>query len=177
MLEGQYLQMSTGELLQEKTVLQAQELGLEIEVVQTSEDRLVCVHTDLDFYKDSRARTLASSANRIAELDLSWDLEQLLEDVDQMSIKGLWTDAELERLWDSLDLTTFEAMASDNEADETDNESGSAKNKSSSNSNKPESDLLPFHVLLTQQQRERLFHAIMWAKIINRVDGAATVGR
>ncbi len=143
-----------------KTLESAQKLGLEIELVHTQGDKLVAViRDDLDLKSDPRARELALADNRISELDLDWDVEQILQDIDQLNLDGLWNEKELERLQVSLDLTAFEAIASGNETDE---EPSGPKNKN--RDNKPKSDILPFHVLLTQQQRERLFRAINQAR-------------
>ncbi len=142
-----------------KTLEQAQKLRLEIEVIHTQGDKLVAViRDDLDLETDPRARELALADNRIAELDLDWDVEQVLQDLDQISSEGLWTEAELERLQDSLDLAAFEEIAAGNELDELDNDTEKTA------SSKPSSDMLPFNCLLSQQQRERLFQAINQAK-------------
>jgi len=136
-------------------------LGLEIQVIHTQGDKLVAViRDDLDLESDPRARELALADNRISELGLNWDVEQLLQDIDQINFEGLWSDAELKRLQDSLDLMIFEAIASDNADDEIDKELGDTEKSS----NKTDSDLVPFHCLLTPQQRERLFKAINQAK-------------
>ncbi len=146
-----------------KTLESAQKLGLEIEVVHTQGDKLVAViRDDLDLKSDPRARELALADNRISELNLDWDVEQILQDIDQLNLDGLWNEKELERLQNSLDLTAFEASASSTDDDETDNEFGNSEDKHLSN--KPESDMFSFHCLLSQQQRERLFQAINYAK-------------
>ncbi len=142
-----------------KTLEQAQALGLEIETIHTSGDKLVAVvRDDLDLDTDPKARALAFSDNRIAELDLSWDVEQILEDIDQINIDGLWTEDELARLQDGLDLATFEGLA-----DEDTNEDDDPGDKEASTT-KDDSDMVPFHCLLTPQQRERLYAAINQAK-------------
>ncbi len=144
-----------------KTLASAQNLGLEIEVIHTQGDKLVAViRDDLDLESDPRARELALADNRIAELDLNWDVEQLLQDVDELTIEGLWSDAELERLQDSLDLATFEQMATTANLEHESDSEDEDENLGS----KPESNMLPFHCLLTQQQRQRLFDAINQAK-------------
>ncbi len=78
----------------------------------------------------------------------------------------MWTETELERLQDGVDLAAFEAIASStdesNEADEP-----------NTTSSKPESDLLSFNCLLSQQQRERLFQAINQAKTKHGLDTTA----
>ena len=150
-----------------KTLEQAQRLGLEIEVIHTQGDKLVAVvRDDLDLETDPRARELAYADNRVAELDLDWDVEQILSDINSFSLEGLWSEVELERLQDGVDLAAFEALAtsSDEFTDESNNESNEADEPTTSSSNKPKSALLPFHCLLSQTQRERLFQAINLAK-------------
>jgi len=63
-----------------KTTMKAVEIGMEgVVVVETSGDKLVIVkRTDLDLTKDKRARELATLDNRVGQLDLDWDVEQLL---------------------------------------------------------------------------------------------------
>lgn len=149
-----------------KTLEQALALGLEVETVHTKGDKLVAViRDDLDLDTDCRARELAYTDNRVAELDLSWDVEQILEDIDQISIEGLWTTDELDQLQDSLDLAEFEKISDDSNEDE--------KLEEKKSSNKSESDLLPFHCLLTPQQRERLFDALKQAKNEHRLETTA----
>ena len=141
-----------------KTLEQALALGLEIETIHTQGDKLVAViRDDLDLDSDPKARELAWSDNRIAELDLNWSVEQILKDFDNLSIEGLWTPDELERLQDGLDLAIFEALADDDV-----NEDNEAEDKL--DNTKDDSDMMPFHCLLTQQQRQRLFEAINQAK-------------
>lgn len=139
-----------------KTLEQALALGLEVEIIHTQGDKLVAVvRDDLDLDTDSKARELAYSDNRIAELDLSWDVDQILEDLDSITIDGLWTPEEIERLQNGLDLAVFEKLSDSVEDEEL-------EEKASTTSN--ESDMVPFHCLLTQEQRERLFQAINQAK-------------
>lgn len=140
-----------------KTYEQAQALGIPIELIHTQGDRLVAVvREDLDLDEDDRARLLAYSDNRISELDLSWSVDQLLSDVDLLGATNLWNESELALLQDDFDLAAFEGMGNNTTKPED-------KPRSDSKS-KEESDLLPFHVLLSVQQRERLFQAINEAK-------------
>ncbi len=140
-----------------KTLEQAISLGLEVEAIHTKGDKLIAVvRDDLDLDTDPKARALAYSDNRIAELDLSWDVEQILADVDNINIEGLWTEEELNRLQDGLDLASFGGLADEDTNDEP-------EGKEVSN-NKDDSDMVPFHCLLTPQQRERLYEAINQAK-------------
>lgn len=140
-----------------KTYEQATALGIPIELIHTQGDRLVAVvREDLDLDEDDRARLLAYSDNRISELDLSWSVDQLLSDVDILGATNLWNESELALLQDDFDLAAFEGMG----ADKPEPEDKPVKDSK----NKEESDLLPFHVLLSVQQRERLFQAINEAK-------------
>ena len=68
-----------------KTTERAADLGLEdVIIVQTDGTKLVAVQrTDLDLDTDPEARQLAYADNRIAELDLEWDYEQVDFDLEQ----------------------------------------------------------------------------------------------
>jgi len=67
-----------------KTLETAGAAGIEnIEVVKTDGNTLVAVQrTDLDLYKDKEARELAYADNRVGQLSLDWNPEQLLEDIE-----------------------------------------------------------------------------------------------
>jgi hypothetical protein len=62
-----------------KTVERAADLGFEdVIMVKTDGTKLVAVQrTDLDLETDPEARQLAYADNRIAEIDLDWDYEQV----------------------------------------------------------------------------------------------------
>jgi sulfur carrier protein ThiS len=63
-----------------KTAEKAVELGLDIEVVRTRGDKLVVVQReDLDL-EEPDARLLAYEDNRIAQMDLAWDVDQITAD-------------------------------------------------------------------------------------------------
>lgn len=65
-----------------KTLESAADIGLPVRFVQTDGTELVVVQrTDLDLDSDS-GRSLAYLDNRVAELDLSWDVAELLADRD-----------------------------------------------------------------------------------------------
>jgi DNA modification methylase len=83
-----------------QVVAQAQDLDLPITVVRTTGDQLVAVQrTDLDLARDARARQLALADNRVAEINLDWDLEQLRTLAEEkFDFDGLWSDDELEQL-------------------------------------------------------------------------------
>jgi sulfur carrier protein ThiS len=66
-----------------KTAEKAVELGLDIEVIKTRGDKLVVVQReDLDL-EEADARLLAYEDNRIGQLDLSWDVDQITYDTLQ----------------------------------------------------------------------------------------------
>lgn len=81
-----------------KTLQSAADAGLEVIVVPTDGTKLVVVQrTDLGLYDDDkRARLLAYADNRISELDLEWDAEQLLADLNAgVPLTVLFEDDEL----------------------------------------------------------------------------------
>lgn len=65
-----------------KTYSKAQELGMKVRVVETGKDELIVVQRrDLDLNDPAgEARRLAYLDNRVSELDLNWDAEQLASD-------------------------------------------------------------------------------------------------
>jgi hypothetical protein len=67
-----------------KTLEKAGQAGIEnIEIVRTDGNTLVAVQrTDLDLHKDKEARELAYADNRVGQLSLDWNPEQLLQDVE-----------------------------------------------------------------------------------------------
>lgn len=66
-----------------KTLETAVDLGLPVRFVETDGRELVVVQRrDLDLESDPRARELAYADNRVAELDLDWDVARLLADRD-----------------------------------------------------------------------------------------------
>jgi hypothetical protein len=75
-----------------KTVEVAADVGLDdVLIVQTDGKQIVAVQrTDLDI--DSEAgRGLAYADNRVGELSLSWDAEQVLADLSAgMDLSGMW---------------------------------------------------------------------------------------
>jgi DNA modification methylase len=85
-----------------KTAQKAFEIGLEdVIIVRTDGHQLVAVQrTDLDLETDPRAKRLALADNRVAQVDLEWDVEVLaqLTSADPTLTEGLWTRAELEAL-------------------------------------------------------------------------------
>ncbi|MGL5922175.1 hypothetical protein [Chroococcidiopsis sp.] len=138
----------------------AYSIGLEdVLVVETRGEQLVAVkRLDLDL-DDPKARQLALSDNRVGELNLSWDVEQLVADFNLLSSTNLWNEKELQLIQDGADLLQFEAIAAGEAVAKEEISTSTA-----TETTKDESGLLPFHVLLSQQQRERLFTAISEAK-------------
>lgn len=73
-----------------KTLDAAAEIGLPVRVVETDGHELVVVkRTDLDLYSDKAARQLAYADNKVAELDLEWDEEQIAADFEPLDL-GEW---------------------------------------------------------------------------------------
>ena len=85
-----------------KTFEKAGELGInEVLVIKTDGTKLVAVQRmDLDLAKDPRARELAFADNRVGEVDLQWDVEQLVEDAarDDIDLSAFFFDWEIEQL-------------------------------------------------------------------------------
>lgn len=66
-----------------KTFEAAQESGIKVRIVEAGKDELVAVQrTDLDLDDPAgEARRLAYLDNRVSELDLEWDVEQIAQDI------------------------------------------------------------------------------------------------
>jgi DNA modification methylase len=83
-----------------KTLERAAELGFAVRVVQTDGKELVVVQRkDLDLKRDKAARELAIADNRVAEIDLDWDADEikrlLAEGAD---LSAFFSDGEIEAL-------------------------------------------------------------------------------
>lgn len=87
-----------------KTFDAAQEVGLKVRIVQAGRDELVAVQrADLDLNDSSgEARRLAYMDNRVGELDLNWDAEQLADDMAAgLELDGVgFLEGELRQLLD-----------------------------------------------------------------------------
>jgi hypothetical protein len=88
-----------------KTHETAGALGLENAlIVETDGSQLVVVRrTDLDLREDEggEARRMSYADNRVGQLNLSFDSEQLLEHYRRgLDLKPFWTDAEMKRIED-----------------------------------------------------------------------------
>ena len=84
-----------------KTRERALDVGIEdLLIVPTDGTKLVAVQrTDLDLETDIEARALAYADNRVAELDLSWNVAQIVKDAERgVDLSGFFYDDELERL-------------------------------------------------------------------------------
>lgn len=74
-----------------KTLEQAAALGIPVRTIHTKgEELVVVVREDLDLIDDPdlRARSLAYYDNRVGQLDLEWDFDQLLADLED-GVPGL----------------------------------------------------------------------------------------
>lgn len=84
-----------------KTLERAADLGLELEVIRTDGRKLVVVQRedlDLQSTTDARARELALADNRIAQVDLDWDADVLLNRMYGVDLSEYFFDNELEKL-------------------------------------------------------------------------------
>ena len=83
-----------------KTVEVAADVGLDdVLIVQTDGTKIVAVQrTDLDI-DSPEGRGLAYADNRVGELSLSWDAEQVLADLNAgMDLSGLFFDFEIDKI-------------------------------------------------------------------------------
>ena len=87
-----------------KTLETANGLGLPVRIVESDGTELVVVkRTDLDLERDPAARELAYADNRVAEVDLAWDVEQLEEDrAAGVNMEPFFSPDELDALLDGL---------------------------------------------------------------------------
>lgn len=84
-----------------KTVQAALEskTGKDVIVIKTDGSQLVAVQrTDLDLSKDSKAKELAIADNRVAELDLDWDMTELNAIGKDVDLTDLFSEEELASL-------------------------------------------------------------------------------
>lgn len=76
-----------------KTYEQALELGLEIEEIETTGDKLiVIIRKDLDLETDSKAKELAIADNRTSEIGLKWSLPTLEKIAEEADFSWLFPD-------------------------------------------------------------------------------------
>ena len=89
-----------------KTVQEAVNKGFPARVVHTDGKELIVVQrTDLDLDNDKggRARQLAYADNRVAEVDLEWDIERMTADLDAgVDLGAFWREDELKEMLDGL---------------------------------------------------------------------------
>jgi hypothetical protein len=83
-----------------KTLEQAVSLGLDVEVVHTDGTKIVAVcRDDLDLETDPRARELAIADNRVGQLDLDWDPDELRREIEEgIDLSRFFLDHELKTL-------------------------------------------------------------------------------
>jgi DNA modification methylase len=83
-----------------KTLEQARAMGLEVETVRTDGNKLVVVQReDLDLQADPKARELAIADNRVAQIDLEWDVEELKRELDDgIDLGKFWAEDELKEM-------------------------------------------------------------------------------
>ena len=84
-----------------KTVESAAGVGIhDVMIVPSDGSFLVAVQrTDLDLDTDPEARALAYADNRVAQLDLDWDVDRLIEDVEAgVPLEGYFYQDEIDRL-------------------------------------------------------------------------------
>lgn len=78
--------------------------GVEPIVVRSRGDRpIIHIREDIPTADDPRAKKLAISANRVAEVDLNWDTEILQELDQEIDLSGLFSDEDFNKLVDSFE--------------------------------------------------------------------------
>lgn len=105
-----------------KTLETAIESGFdEVEVIQTDGKKIIAVQrVDLDLLKDDSARQLAYADNRTSEIDLDWDADKILEDLDKgIDLDVLFYDWELEQKLNTDGESDFGGLPAPNEKDVT----------------------------------------------------------
>ena len=87
-----------------KTLETATELGLPVRIVESDGTELVVVkRTDLDLEHDPAARALAYADNRVGQVDLQWDAEQMRKDLAAgIDLQAFWQTSELDILLTAL---------------------------------------------------------------------------
>ena len=99
-----------------KTAETAADIGIdEVLVVETDGNKVVAVkRTDLDLTKDKAARELAYADNRVSELDLDFDPQAILTDLQEgANLESLWSQAELDKMLKDLMPPTEDVPAPD----------------------------------------------------------------
>jgi len=89
-----------------KTLQVAAEIDLPVRVVQTNGRELVVVQrTDLDLTEGGKARELAYADNRVGEINLNWNLDQVMADLDTgVDLSGLFSTDDLDEMLAALDI-------------------------------------------------------------------------
>lgn len=94
-----------------KTLEAAASIGMDrVRVIETDGTELVIVQrTDLDLAKDVRAKALGIADNRVAQVDLQWNVEALASLVaDGTDLSALWHEAELSSIINASQSTEFD---------------------------------------------------------------------
>lgn len=100
-----------------KTLEQAGQIGIEdILIIKTDGKKLVAVQrTDLDI-DEANGREMAYADNRIGQIDLEWDAEQIAADIkDGVNLDQFWSQEELDELLSGIE--GFGDEAQDGECD------------------------------------------------------------
>jgi len=93
-----------------KTGEVAGEVGLQnVIIVETDGHELVAVkRMDLDLEEGDRARLMAYQDNRSGQVDLEWDIDQLVGDMESgLDLTGIWFEDELAEMIDSQSKTAL----------------------------------------------------------------------
>ena len=101
-----------------KTLDVSTNIGMDdVVIVQTDGKQLVAVQrTDLDLETDEAARMLAYADNRVGDLDLDFDIDMIVEDLDSgLDLTGLWAEDELAEEIDRNEQTQLGDVDTDNE--------------------------------------------------------------
>ena len=87
-----------------KTLETAEGLGLPVRIIESDGTELVVVQrTDLDLEHDPAARALAYADNRVGQVDLEWDAEQMKADLAKgIDLTAFWQTPELDSLLTAL---------------------------------------------------------------------------
>lgn len=127
----------------------ALEVGMEdVIIVPTDGTKIVAVQrTDLDLDADPKARQLALADNRVAELDLQWNVEELANEINAgVDVSSLWHPEEIEKLID-------EASALSKQAAE-----GGATWQ-------PGNPIINYNIIFDTAEQQERFHAfVKWLK-------------
>jgi len=87
-------------------------------IIRSRGDRpIIHIREDLPNANDPRAKKLSLSANRIAQIDLEWDVDILASLSEEIDLSGLFTDDELIEIIGGDDELSFQDNSSSNQGD------------------------------------------------------------